>query len=71
MMGMLKSIYEEEMIRAMEEDRDRASFKISPPTYRYGGVNMGFASGKMHTVFQTVQAFATSLIVCEKSGTEV
>ena len=36
MMGMLKSIYEEEMIRAMEEDRDRASFKISPPTYRYG-----------------------------------
>ena len=36
MMGMLKSIYEEEMIRAMEEDRARASFKISPPTYRYG-----------------------------------
>jgi hypothetical protein len=29
MMGMLKSVYEEEMIRAMEEDRDRASFKIS------------------------------------------
>ena len=36
MMGMLKSVYEEEMIRAMEEDRDRASFKISPPAYRYG-----------------------------------
>ena len=36
MMTMLKAIYEEEMIRAMEEDRDRASFKISPPTYRYG-----------------------------------
>jgi hypothetical protein len=36
MMTMLKAVYEEEMIRAMEEDRDRASFKISPPTYRYG-----------------------------------
>jgi len=36
MMTMLKTVYEEEMIRAMEEDRDRASFKISPPTYRYG-----------------------------------
>jgi hypothetical protein len=36
MMGPLKAIYEEEMIRAMEEDRDRASFKISPPTYKYG-----------------------------------
>jgi len=36
MMTMLKAIYEEEMIRAMEEDRDRASFKISPPTYKYG-----------------------------------
>jgi len=36
MMGMLKSVYEEEMIRAMEEDRDRASFKISPPAYKYG-----------------------------------
>ena len=36
MMGALKAVYEEEMIRAMEEDRDRASFKISPPTYKYG-----------------------------------
>ena len=36
MMGPLKAVYEEEMIRAMEEDRDRASFKISPPTYKYG-----------------------------------
>jgi hypothetical protein len=36
MMGMLKSVYEEEMIRAMEEDRDRASFRISPPAYNYG-----------------------------------
>ena len=36
MMTMLKAIYEEELIRAMEEDRDRASFKIAPPTYRYG-----------------------------------
>ena len=36
MMGALKAVYEEEMIRAMEEDRDRASFKLSPPTYKYG-----------------------------------
>ena len=36
MMGPLKAVYEEEMIRAIEEDRDRASFKISPPTYKYG-----------------------------------
>ena len=36
LMGALKAVYEEEMIRAMEEDRDRASFKISPPTYKYG-----------------------------------
>ena len=36
MMGPLKAVYEEEMLRAMEEDRDRASFKISPPTYKYG-----------------------------------
>ena len=36
MMGPLKAVYEEEMIRAMEEDRDRAAFKISPPTYKYG-----------------------------------
>ena len=36
LMGTLKAVYEEEMIRAMEEDRDRASFKISPPTYKYG-----------------------------------
>jgi len=36
LMAPLKAIYEEEMLRAMEEDRDRASFKISPPSYQYG-----------------------------------
>ena len=36
LMAPLKAIYEEEMIRAMEEDRDRASFKINPPAYKYG-----------------------------------
>ena len=36
LMAPLKVIYEEEMLRAMEEDRDRASFKISPPSYQYG-----------------------------------
>ena len=34
---MLKSLYEEELGRAMEEDRDRASFRIAPDVrnYRY------------------------------------
>ncbi len=34
---MLKSLYEEELGRAMEEDRDRASFRIAPDlrNYRY------------------------------------
>jgi hypothetical protein len=34
---LLKSVYEEEMQRAMDEDRDRASFRISPDlrNYRY------------------------------------
>ena len=34
MIQILKSIYEEEMQRAIEEDRDRASTQISP-TYDY------------------------------------
>ena len=34
MMPMLKSVYEEEMQRAMDEDRDRASLRISP-SYDY------------------------------------
>ena len=34
MMQMLKSVYEEEMQRAMDEDRDRASLRISP-SYDY------------------------------------
>ena len=34
---ILKPIYEEEMNRAMDEDRDRASFRVSPDlrNYRY------------------------------------
>jgi hypothetical protein len=34
---MLKGIYEEEMNRAMDEDRDRASFRVAPDlrNYRY------------------------------------
>ena len=34
MMGVLKQVYEEEMQRAMDEDRDRASLRISP-SYDY------------------------------------
>ena len=36
-MQMLKAIYEEEMNRAMDEDRDRASFRVAPDlrNYRY------------------------------------
>ena len=34
MMGVLKQVYEEEMRRAMDEDRDRASLRISP-SYDY------------------------------------
>ena len=34
MMGVLKQVYEEEMQRAMDEDRDRASLRISP-SYAY------------------------------------
>jgi hypothetical protein len=30
MMAVLKQVYEEEMQRAMDEDRDRASLRISP-----------------------------------------
>jgi len=35
--GLLKPIYDEELNRAMDEDRDRASFKVSPDlrNYRY------------------------------------
>jgi hypothetical protein len=36
-MQMLKSLYEEELNRAMDEDRDRASFHVAPYLrgYRY------------------------------------
>tara|TARA_R100001244_G_scaffold20186_1_gene20867 strand:- start:1166 stop:1921 length:756 start_codon:yes stop_codon:yes gene_type:complete len=34
---LLKAIYEEEFNRAMEEDRDRASLRISPSFSYYGG----------------------------------
>jgi hypothetical protein len=36
-MQMLKAIYEEELNRAMDEDRDRASFRVAPDlrNYRY------------------------------------
>jgi len=36
-MQMLKSLYEEELNRAMDEDRDRASFRVAPDlrNYRY------------------------------------
>jgi hypothetical protein len=36
LMGALKTIYEEELQRALDEDRDRASLRISPSyeTYR-------------------------------------
>ena len=36
-MQMLKSLYEEEINRAMDEDRDRASFRVAPDlrNYRY------------------------------------
>ena len=35
--SLLKPIYDEELNRAMDEDRDRASFKVSPDlrNYRY------------------------------------
>ena len=34
---MLKTVYEEELTRAMDEDRDRASFRVAPDlrNYRY------------------------------------
>jgi len=32
---MLKMVYEEEMRRAIDEDRDRASFQISPSLRNY------------------------------------
>jgi len=34
---MLKTVYEEELNRAMDEDRDRASFRVAPDlrNYRY------------------------------------
>ena len=35
---MLKSVYEEELNRAMDEDRDRASFRIAPDLRSYGYV---------------------------------
>jgi hypothetical protein len=35
LIGLLKPIYEEEMQRAMEEDRDRASFNIAPAFNAY------------------------------------
>ena len=36
-MQMLKALYEEEINRAMDEDRDRASFRVAPDlrNYRY------------------------------------
>jgi len=39
-MQMLKSLYEEELNRAMDEDRDRASFRVAPDlrNYRYVSV---------------------------------
>ena len=35
---MLKSVYEEEINRAMDEDRDRASFRVAPDLRSYGYV---------------------------------
>jgi hypothetical protein len=35
---ILKPIYEEEMNRAMDEDRDRASFRVSPDLRNYSYV---------------------------------
>ena len=35
LMGALKTIYEEEMQRAMDEDRDRASLRITPSLTSY------------------------------------
>jgi len=35
---MLKAVYEEELNRAMDEDRDRASFRIAPDLRSYGYV---------------------------------
>lgn len=35
---MLKSVYEEEINRAMDEDRDRASFRMAPDLRSYGYV---------------------------------
>jgi len=35
---MLKSVYEEELNRAMDEDRDRASFRVAPDLRSYGYV---------------------------------
>lgn len=35
---MLKPLYEEELLRAMDEDRDRASFRISPSLRSYQNV---------------------------------
>ena len=35
---MLKSVYEEELNRAMDEDRDRASFRMAPDLRSYGYV---------------------------------
>jgi hypothetical protein len=32
---LLKSVYEEEMRRAIDEDRDRASFQITPSLRNY------------------------------------
>jgi hypothetical protein len=32
---MLKAVYEEEMRRAIDEDRDRASFQITPSLRNY------------------------------------
>ena len=35
---LLKGIYDEEMNRAMEEDRDRASFNVAPALRGYNNV---------------------------------
>jgi hypothetical protein len=35
---MLKAVYEEEINRAMDEDRDRASFRVAPDLRSYGYV---------------------------------
>jgi len=37
-MQILKSVYEEELNRAMDEDRDRASYRVAPSLRNYNNV---------------------------------